>query len=188
MNAPRSLSVSSMDGMAEIRTLSDICKDSDDANRPSNCCARREASKPLQVYASTYPWRVSQGVNTPPVQAGSREAFISLTFLIKLNRGRGALKWPSPQNHGDRMSGHASGPDLGWLDLPSSIYLRQPPPGREEGTHPPPPRMQIRGEGRKVSRPFLLGRTVKGREMTHWLQLLSHLAGPLQRNGDRNQK
>ena len=43
----------------------DISKESDDSKRPYNCCARREASSPPQVDASTNTWRVSQGVNPP---------------------------------------------------------------------------------------------------------------------------
>ena len=65
-NMPRSQSVSSVDRMTERRTLTDIHKESSNARRPSNCCARREASAPPQVDTSTDPWRVSQSVTPPP--------------------------------------------------------------------------------------------------------------------------
>ena len=91
-NVPRSRSASSADGMMARRTLAAIRKESADARRPSNCCARREASALPRVDASTGHWRVSQVVNPLPVHAGSREGFNRLTFFTNTSRGREALK------------------------------------------------------------------------------------------------
>ena len=73
--------------MMARRTHAAICKDSDKAKRLSSCCTRREASAPPWVYASTDPWKVSQGVNPSPEHAGSRERFSRLTFLTNVSRG-----------------------------------------------------------------------------------------------------
>ena len=58
--------------MVARRTLVATRKYYANARRPSNLCARREASAPPRVDASTDLWQVSQGVNTPPAHAGSR--------------------------------------------------------------------------------------------------------------------
>ena len=92
LNAPRSRSASSAEGTIARRTLAAIHKESTDARRPSNCCAMREASAPPRVDASTYPWRVTQCMNLPPVHTGSREGFSRLTFFTNAIRGEEALK------------------------------------------------------------------------------------------------
>ena len=92
VNVTRSRSASFADGMTARRTLASIRKESADARRPPNFCARRKASEPPRIDASTDPWRVIQGVNPPPVHAGSREGFIRFTFFANASRGRESLK------------------------------------------------------------------------------------------------
>ena len=92
VNVPRSQSALSAEGVTARRTLAAIRKESADARRLSSCCARREASAPPRVDASTDHWRVSQGVNPPPVHTGSREGFSRLTFFTNAIRSREALK------------------------------------------------------------------------------------------------
>ena len=60
------------EGVTARLTLTSIFKESVDAKRPSNCCARREASAPQQVEGSTNPWHVSQCVN-PPCTSRAKE-------------------------------------------------------------------------------------------------------------------
>ena len=46
----------------------------------------------MRFYASTMVWNIRHKVNPPPAHAGSREGFISKTFLTNARRGREALK------------------------------------------------------------------------------------------------
>ena len=62
---PKSQSASSADGVATRRTLVDVHRESSKAKRLSSYCARREASSPLWVAASTVPWHVRHGLNPP---------------------------------------------------------------------------------------------------------------------------
>ena len=62
---PKSRSASSTDGMQARRTHAAVRRESTKAIRLSSCCARREASAPSQVDASTVPWRFIQGMNHP---------------------------------------------------------------------------------------------------------------------------
>ena len=95
---PRSRSASSADGIAARRTRAAFRRESAEARRPSSYWARREASTPPRVDASTVPCRVSQGVNPPPAHAGSREGLINDTFLTRASNGREALKCALPPN------------------------------------------------------------------------------------------
>ena len=95
---PRLQSASSADRMTERRTLAAIRKEPADARRPSNCCAKKEASAPPRVDVSTDPWRVRHGATPPsPVQSELREGFKRLTFLTKMIRERDALKLDGKQ-------------------------------------------------------------------------------------------
>ena len=93
---PKLRSASSVDGMVARRARAAIHKESAEASRPSSCCARREASDPQRVNASTVPWQVIQGVNSPSAQAGSREGFVNYTFLTNTKSGMEALKCALP--------------------------------------------------------------------------------------------
>ena len=76
-----------MDGMKTRRTLTAICKKSDEAKCPSRYCARREALATPHVDASIDPWCVIQGVNPPPVRFGSKEGFRRLMLFADYIRG-----------------------------------------------------------------------------------------------------
>ena len=54
------------------RTREEVHRESDGAIWTFICCARRETSEPFQINTSTTPWRVTQGMNSPLEQSGSR--------------------------------------------------------------------------------------------------------------------
>ena len=74
-NMTRLQSSSSEDRIMARRILTAIRKESANARRPSNFCARRGASAPPRVDALTNPWCDSQGMTPPP------------TCAIRLNGG-----------------------------------------------------------------------------------------------------
>ena len=95
----RSHSASSMDGITTRRTLTDICRESAEANQPSRCCTGREEFYSQHEDASTIPWFIIHRETPPPPQPeqyGYREGFHINVFFMKLSRGREALKCNLP--------------------------------------------------------------------------------------------